>query len=188
MKWQLGDTYNGIHTIIDIGRQKDDRERAALLHEVLIRLNTSITFDGLITNLAMCRTMGADFDEGNAYIINPAKKDHKIYILLDHMLKLARNCLGTRNLVNANRDVIEWKYIQLLYETQRNLSYNLGNKLSKAHMEWESKKISVKLAGETLSKSVADSIEFLVQENELFKNAETTAYYIRICNDVFAKM
>lgn len=171
-------------------------EKAALLHEVLIRLNDagvvviSITFDGLVTNLTMCKVLGANFENRNAYIINPANKDHKIYIIMDapHMLKLIRNCLGTRNLIDNNNDVIEWRYIALLYEIQKNLSFGLGNKLTKSHMDWQSKKMSVKLAGETISKSVADSIEFLIGEDEQFGNAGPTVNFIRIFNDIFDVM
>lgn len=171
-------------------------ERAALLNEILIRLAdigivvVSITFDGLSANLAMCKIMGANFEIDDAYIFDPVNGDRKIYIILDpaHMLKLIRNCLGSRNLIDADGEVIEWKYIELLYETQKNLSYNLSNKLTKEHMEWRSKKMSVRLAGQTISNSVADSIEFMSTKFESFQNAKATIKFIRIVKDCFNVM
>lgn len=168
-------------------------ERAALMNEILIRLAdigivvVSITFDGLLANLAMCKLMGANFAADDVSISDPANGDRRIYVILDpaHMLKLMRNCLGTRNLIDADGGVIEWKYIELLQQTQESLSYNLNNKLTKAHMEWQSKKMSVRLAGETLSNSVADSIEFLSTTMECFANAKATIKFIRIVNNIF---
>lgn len=171
-------------------------ERAALLNEILIRLAdigtvvVSITFDGLSANLAMCKIMGANFETEDAYIFDPTNGKRRIYIFLDaaHMLKLMRNCLGSRNLIDADGEIIEWKYIKTLYEMQRNLSYNLGKKLTKEHMEWPSKKMSVRLAGETLSKSVADSIDFMSTKFESFKNSNGTTKFIRTVNDSFDVM
>lgn len=171
-------------------------EKAALLNEILIRLSdigivvVGLTFDGLPANIKMCKIMGADFDTDDAYIFDPVNKDHKIYIFLDaaHMLKLIRNCLGTRNLIDADGNIIEWIYFEMLCELQQNLVFNLSNKLTKAHMEWESKKMSVRLAGETISNSVADSMEFLSTEYDSFKNAKGTIKFIRIINDIFDVM
>lgn len=171
-------------------------ERAALLNEILIRLANigiivvSITFDGLAANLRMCKIMGANLEADELCIVDPMNENQKIYIILDaaHMLKLVRNCLGSRNLVNSDGQLIEWKYIKLLYETQENLSYNLGNKLSKQHMEWQSRKMSVRVAGETISRSVADSIEFMATKFESFQNAEATIKFIRTINDIFDVM
>lgn len=171
-------------------------ERAALMNEILIRLAdigivvVSITFDGLPANIKMCKSMGADFETDDAYILDPVNVNHKIYILLDpaHMLKLIRNCLGTRNLINADGEVIEWEYIKLLYETQQNLAFNLSNKITKEHIEWQSKKMNVRLASETISNSVADSIEFLSTKFEYFKNAKATVKFIRMINNTFDVM
>lgn len=168
-------------------------EKAALTNEVLIRLGEieaivlSITFDGPPSNFAMCKILGADFLDGKAYIPDPVHKNRRIYVLLDppHMLKLSRNCLGSRNLVDTDNQLIEWKYIQMVYDAQKNLPYNLGNKLTKEHMQWESKKMSVKLAAETLSHKVADSIEFMAEEYDQFRNSMATVKYIRTIKDIF---
>lgn len=168
-------------------------KRAALTNEIIIRLNEidvevlAVTFDGLPANLTMCKILGADFHAGKAYILDPTQPNRKIYVFLDppHMLKLARNCLGTRNLVDGDGGIIEWTYISLMYETQKSLPWNLGNKLTKAHIQWEKQKMSVKLAAETISDSVADSMQFMQGDCELFEHAGATIKYIRIINDVF---
>lgn len=167
-------------------------EKAAITNEILIRLSeigivvVSMTFDGFPTNFKMVKILGGSFD-GHPYILDPADKNRKIYVILDvaHMLKLVRNCIGTRNLVDGDGHVISWEYFKSLYEAQKNLSWNLGNKLTKAHMEWDKKKMSVRLASETLSNSVADSMEFMQQECEQFNDVGGTVKFIRIFNDIF---
>lgn len=168
-------------------------DRAVLTNEILVRLSEigleiiAIIFDGLPANLAMCRLFGADFDNGKAYFLDPANNNRKIYTILDppHMLKLSRNCIGSRNLVDSEGGIISWKYIQFLYDAQLKLPWNLGNKLTKTHMLWERNKMCVKLAAQTLSNSVADSMEYLKNECEQFKDAGPTIKYIRTINDIF---
>lgn len=171
-------------------------DRAALTNEIFIRLYEigievmSLTLDGLPANLAMCKILGADFENETAYISDPTQSNHKIYVFLDppHMLKLARNSFGTRNLVDIDGGLIDWKYLSLLYDVQKSLPWNLGNKLNKAHMQWEKQKMSVKIAAETMSNSVADSLQFMIGECDSFKHAESTSNYVRIINDIFDVM
>lgn len=168
-------------------------ERADLTRNVLIRLSeigidvVSLIFDGLRANISMCVELGANFDEGNGFIIDPSNENRKIYVILDaaHMLKLARNCVGSKNIIDSEGGVIKWQYFSSLYEAQQNLPCNLGNKLSKAHMQWEKRKMCVRTAGETLSNSVADSMDFMKQECRHFKDVEPTIKYVRIVNDIF---
>lgn len=168
-------------------------DRATLTNEIIIRLNeigievVALIFDGLPANLTMCKALGADFDTGKAYISDPRQTNRKIYVFLDapHMLKLARNALGTRNLIEGNGGVIEWNYISLLFDSQKSLPCNLGNKLTKAHMQWQRQKMSVTLASQTMSSSVADSLQFMKTECDLFEHADATIEHIRIINDIF---
>lgn len=168
-------------------------ERAAFLNEILIRLNkigiliVAIIFDGLSANLTMCEIMGADFGNGLAHIQDPSEKEKNIYVILDaaHMLKLARNCIASRDLVDGNGNIIQWKYFVSLYDAQKSLPWNLGNKISKAHIEWDRKKMSVKLAAETLSNSVADAMLFMKDECETFADVDGTSEYTRTINDIF---
>lgn len=170
----------------------DTQQSAFVTIQILTRLSeigveiTSLTMDGHRTNIAMCKFLGANF-YGKAYICDPLDEKRSIYIFLDppHMLKLARNCLASRNLVDGKGRKLEWRYIEMLYDAQINLASNLGNKLTKAHLQWEKRKMNVQLAAQTLSNSVADSLEFLQQECEQFRQAGGTAEYARTVNNVF---
>lgn len=173
----------------------DTAQSAFVTNEVLTRLGeigveiASLTFDGLKTNFSMCRLLGADFENG-AYIPDPFDENRKIYVFLDppHMIKLARNCFATRNLIDSKGRVIQWRHIELLYEAQKNLSWNIGNKITKEHMQWEKRKMKVIFAAQTLSASVADSLEFCKQKTEAFADVDGTAEYARVLNDIFDTM
>lgn len=170
-------------------------EKAALTQEVLLLLSKTgvkvigLTFDGLEGNVAMCKEMGVDFEGEQPFIQNP-HSDDKIFIFLDacHMLKLARNCLA-RNGVMYDDDgkKIRWVYFERLYEYQRTNKTNIGNKLTKAHIvDWAKKKMNVRLASETLSNSVADSMEILKNKQvKGFAECDATVKYIRFINNIF---
>lgn len=76
-------------------------EKAALTQEVILRVTKAgikvvgLTFDGLNSNIAMAKVMGASIQKDKPYIVNPHSND-KIYLYPDacHMLKCARNCLA----------------------------------------------------------------------------------------------
>lgn len=101
------------------------------------------------------------------------------------MLKLGRNQFGSNVIIDGENNNIEWKYIKMLNESQKYLPCNLDNKLTKEHMQWACRKMNVRLAAETLSNSVADSLEFLKSESVEFENVDATVKYIRIFNDIF---
>lgn len=171
-------------------------EKAALVSEALIRLSEigieviAITFDGHASNVALLNVFGGKWNE-RPYILDPVDKNRKIYLILDpaHMLKLVRNCIGSRDLIDGDGGKICWKYFAELYDAQKELPWNLGNKLTKTHIiHWDLKKMSVRLAAETLSNSVADSMDFMRRECDRFKDAGPTAKFIRIFNDIFDVM
>lgn len=120
--------------------------------------------------------------------MNP-HSDDKIFLYPDacHMLKLARNCLArNKKLYDRDGNTIEWRYIELLVDYQRKNKINLGNKVNKTHVQWEKKKMSVRIAAETLSNSVADALDFLRNKGVAeFANSEATAKYIRRINNIF---
>lgn len=170
----------------------DTQQKAFIINQLFTMLSeikveiTSLTLDGLKTNISMCKFLGADFD-GEAYIRDPLNKDRKIYVFLDpaHMMKLCRNRVAKQNLIDGKGRLIKWHYFELLYEAQTNLAWNLGNKLTKAHMQWDKRKMNVQLACETISYSVADSMEFLKQECDSFSEVDGTVEFIRTIKDVF---
>lgn len=79
-----------------------------------------------------------------------------------HNVKLARNALGTFGVFKDNdNNLIEWKYIDRLFKIQNEIGFKLGNKISSAHINWKANSMKVKLAAQTLSSSVADSLLYL---------------------------
>lgn len=170
-------------------------EKASLINETIFRLHqidvkvVSITSDGPLTNIATSRILGAKFDQDKPYFQNPFEKDSVIYIILDppHMLKLSRNCLGNKKIIyDGENGKIEWKYFEELVSIQIDKNMNLGNKITKTHIDYQSNKMNVRLAAETLSNSVASSFDYLRKIMiESFADSEATGKYARIVNNLF---
>lgn len=170
-------------------------EKAFLLKEILRELTKidvrviNITFDGYTNNFTTCTLLGASFklEDLKPYIINPFDKT-KIYISLDicHMLKLTRNCLGDEKVLeDGNGQLIEWKFFENLekYRVERNL---VVHKITKKHIQWNRNKMNVKLAAQLYSKSVADSLLYLSNQNCYgFEGCETTSKFSLMMNNLF---
>lgn len=136
------------------------------------------------------RSLGANFKCNKPFFQNPFIGNIKVYVIMDpsHMLKLARNCLASKKiLLDVEGNEIKWKYIEDLDQLQRTTKINLVNKLTKTHVEWADNKMSVRLAAQTLSESVASSIDFLnnVERCPEFQGSEATTKYIRTINCIF---
>lgn len=169
-------------------------EKAALTQEVILRVTKAgvkvvgLTFDGLNSNIAMTRVMGASIKKGKPFIVNPHSND-KIYLYPDacHMLKCARNCLArNQTLYDGDGNTIKWQYIVALVNFQQENKINLGNKVNKTHAQWEKHMMSVRIAAETISNSVADALDFLRNKGvEEFVGSEATTKFIRRINNVF---
>jgi len=98
------------------------------------------------------------------------------------MLKLARNILANNYVLESDTDYIRWDYIRNLFKVQKDLTLNLANKLSMAHINWHNNKMRVQYAAQTLSSSTAaaDSLEYLKNINfPGFENVEATVEYCR---------
>lgn len=171
-------------------------EKAALRNKAILKLINigvtvaSISSDGHKSNIPAFRILGANFDEHKSYFENPFKKDSRIYIIMDtpHMIKLARNCLGNKKtLYDVHNEKIEWRFFEDLVSLQTSEDFNIGNKLSKIHIEFHNRKMNVRIAAETLSNSTATSMEFLnkVMKNEKFLHSEATVQYIRVIDKLF---
>lgn len=169
-------------------------EKAALLREVILLVGksgvkvTGLVYDGLVTNVATARALGANFKENRPYFNNP-HSDDIIFLFPDacHSLKSTRNQLASIGVFydNENQE-IKWKYIVELDKYQRENNINLGNKLTKVNIQWQKKKMNVRIAAETLSNSVADAIEFLRKKSEeVFQGSEATVKFIRRINNIF---
>lgn len=72
---------------------------------------------------------------------------------------MARNALGTfKAFKNENGQLIEWKYLEQLFELQNEAGFKLGNKIGTAHINWKGNSMKVKLAVQTLSSLVPPTV------------------------------
>lgn len=153
---------------------------------------TNMTFDGLAANAKMCKLFGANLNvyhtKCETSILNPINND-KIYIILDpcHMVKLVRNTLGRKEdfFVGSKMKKISWKFIVALYEYSRKNNIHT-HKLTRKHIEWESNPMNVRLAVQTFSNSVANSLQYLMEQKiPEFEGAETTIDFIQRMDKLF---
>lgn len=153
----------------------------------------SVTFDGLISNVTMCESFGASFDVNDMrpYFVLPGD-DRKIYIILDpsHMLKLARNCVANNiTLIDGNKLRIKWKFFEALENFRVNKGFVLTHKLTKKHIQFRNFKMNVRLAAETLSNSVANSMGYLQNKGyKEFAKSSATINFTQILNNIFDVM
>nr|CAI5852337.1 unnamed protein product [Callosobruchus analis] len=153
---------------------------------------TSITFDGAPVNFTMCKYLGANIhnlDSLKPYFTNPVTGD-KVYIFLDpsHMIKLVRNSFGSQKyFTDMTENQISWDYLVKLLDVQILEGLHLGTKIKLRHIEWAREKMKVKLATQTLSKSVSDALTYLDRDLKLehFYGSDATATFIRKFNDLF---
>lgn len=169
-------------------------EKAALLQQVMLMIGKTgakvvgMSYDGLATNIAAAKELGADFKNDKPYFTNP-HSDDKVFLFPDacHSLKTVRNRLASKEvLFDGENNTIKWQYIVELGKYQCEHRMNLGNKLTKVHIYWQKKKMCVRIAAETISNSVADSIE-LLQRNGIaaFQGSRATVAFIRRINNIF---
>ena len=111
-------------------------------------------------------------------------QNYNVYTILDpcHMLKLARNALAIMGSVHdEDGGEIQWKFSHLLHSLQDEQGPR------RKHLEYQKKKMNVRLAAETLSSSVADAIQFLDVSMKLpqFKNSGPTVNLTRVIDRTF---
>lgn len=178
-------------------------EKAGLVRKCLEFLHesgvvvTSFKFDGAAANLTMAEELGANFSNPTSLqtsFKHPVTQED-IFILLDacHMVKLVRNCLASQAdskvgvlKDNQNRLVI-WDYISKLVEAQNTEGLHAGTKVRLRHIAWQREKMKVRLATQTLSKSVSDALTFFREDlkNPAFANSEGTSNFVLKFNDLF---
>lgn len=155
-------------------------QRTDLIHETIAAVTkcgvkiTNITFDGHPSNIPALQLLGANLKwnttgsnkQFKPFFFDPVNHE-KIFIMLDpcHMIKLVRNRLASSGkFFDIDGNQIEWKYIVALYNYSINHDFHT-HKLTKKHIEWERHSMNVRIAVETLSNSVANSIQFLMEQN-----------------------
>ena len=129
-------------------------------------------------------------DELRTHFKHPSNPSQNVYVLLDicHMLKIVRNSFATCTVIKySTGDLVQWQFIDELHKLQTREGLHLANKLRKPHMQWQTQKMKVNIAAQTLSSSVADAIDFCRQELQLdqFKDSEATTRFIRMFDRLF---
>lgn len=174
----------------------DGNERAKMVLKILDELHkcgviiANITFDGLFANKSMCEALGCVFKRGKmkTYFIDPHSQ-RRIFVVFDpsHCIKLIRtNLHGRKVLVDADGGVIQWKHIESLFHFGKNNDFNLTHKLTNRHINFQNKKMHVRTAVQTLSNSVADSLQFLMGQNvNGFSTVGPTVKHIRYFDKLF---
>lgn len=193
---------NGINKIVNmpvahhfIGSLKAV-DKAKLLMEVITEVTktgaiiVNVSFDGLVMNFKTMGELGASFnlEDFRPSFLNPVDK-RVIRIILDpaHMMKLLRNCLEDKQIIydQQNRQ-IKWKHLVNLESIAEKNEF-LTHKLTKKHINIKGRKMNVKIAAQTLSNHVANSLEYLMrQERKGFKNCSGTIEYCRNISNLFA--
>lgn len=161
-----------------------------LLSEIGITVR-SMTCDGAPSNIKAYQYLGCCLEQDNfkPYFPHPSS-DSKIYCFLDaaHMLKLARNVLAEYE-IQTPTGKTSYSFIKNLNSVQKEEGLKFGNKLSNIHVEFQNKKMSVKLAAQVLSSSVAESIDFLrINNNPLFLGSEATVEFLKFMDRIFDVM
>ncbi|CAH2088930.1 unnamed protein product [Euphydryas editha] len=122
----------------------------------------ALTCDGLAANFAMFQDLGCDLQKCQEKTVF-AVENQKVFAFIDpcHCIKLVRNAFSDlKVIIDREGNKIEFKYIKLLLELQEKEGLHLGTKLSKAHVEFATQKMKVRLATQLFSNSVADALEF----------------------------
>lgn len=153
----------------------------------------AISYDGLPANFKACEILGALFDPKNLrpYILNSV--DHsKIRVVFDacHMLKLIRNFMESKKYIyDEQKRKIEWDHFVKLVSLRIKSEF-CTHKISRKNVELKGvDKMSVKLAAQLFSASVANSLEFVMNQNYAgFDNCSGTIEFCRKINNIFDVM
>lgn len=168
-------------------------DRAALTIEFIKRIEEagvivmSFTCDGCRSNVATIEFLGAQLSGNKPYFYSPTYPNQKIYSIWDppHMLKLVRKQLKEKKLYHEDQ-LLDWNLLCILEEKQRMENFDFFNKLTTRHINWQQKPMNVRLAAQTISKSVSDALIQLHNDGyEDFRNALGTAKFLLMFNDGF---
>ena len=152
---------------------------------------TCIITDGPAAHLTMMKELGAKLNPDNMmpFFPHPSDSNVRVHVLLDlaHMLKLVRNSLASEKVLISPSGLVQWDFIVKLFELQEKEGLRAGNKLKKRHIEWERHKMNVSVAAQTLSTSVADSLDFLRDDLKMvdFQNSAATSEFVRLFDSLF---
>lgn len=186
--FQLPIAYFFINSLDSYGRQD-------YLNQILFELSKcdvdigAVTFDGLAANISMCELFGAKFNDELKPVFENPYNGSPIHVILDpsHAQKLVRNNLASRGILYDDQNKkIEWQHIVSLERFSRDNNFGLVHKLNKKHINFQDRKMNVRISVQTLSKSVADSLQFLMDRRiPEFEDVSATIRFIRIFDTLF---
>uniref|UniRef100_A0A1B0DJ98 THAP-type domain-containing protein n=1 Tax=Phlebotomus papatasi TaxID=29031 RepID=A0A1B0DJ98_PHLPP len=195
MNWKLPIGYFPINKLAAPEKSKLITEAISLSEKAGVKV-LGLTFDGAPVNFSSMKKLGCDLatvDE-DFYTISLAVGCgmREIFVHPDpcHMLKLVRTHFANNQLVDRDGAKIDFKYVRLLHEFQQNNGAGIrlkGNKLTSNHVEFSQNSMSVELAAQVLSESVAEAIDHCRDVLQLveFAGSEATTKFLRICNTSF---
>ena len=110
-----------------------------------------VTCDGTTTNFSAFNLLGCNIYNSFQCLKSSFKhpnKDEVLNFIPDacHMLKLARNALGTYKHFKSDKGLIEWRFIEDLNKLQENIGLKLGNKLTNTHVDFHKNIMKVKIS------------------------------------------
>ena len=147
--------------------------------------------DGNFTNQSTGQALGCSLSMNNlrTYFPHPDDEATNIYFILDacHLVKCVRNCLGDLKVLTYNGQYIKWSFVEALHQVQQSDNLYLANKVSAEHINYSKNKMNVRLAAQTLSRSVADAIDFLREDLRMseFQGSEATTEFLRNIDKAF---
>lgn len=172
--------------------------QSQIVHEAVIQLTErgfivhAAVCDGNFANQKTAVNLGCVLEPDRVLteFKHPSGTGESIFFLFDvcHLLKNVRNCFGQYGVLSdGDGQQISWEFVKALHEEQQKDNLFLGNKLASKHIDFVKNKMSVKLAAETLSRSVADAIEYLREEKDVprFRGSEATCKFIRTFDKLF---
>lgn len=159
------------------------------LTEIGVKVLTT-TSDGFATNIVAYEMFGCSFDlqNFNPQFTNPYDDTITVYPFLDppHMLKLVRNVLSNRQKIyDRFGRAIEWRYFEQLVEVKNKENF-ITHKMTKDHIDFKRHEMRVRLAAQTFSKSVAQSMKSLMDRNHPgFEGASATIEFSQRMDTLF---
>jgi len=102
-------------------------------------------------------------------------------------MKLARNCLHEYQILNIpGVGKVKWEHIRQLHAVQTREGLTLANKLTKAHVDFKTQKMKVKLAVQVISASCAKAMEYLrTTGSSAFADSLPTELFLRKLDKLF---
>lgn len=189
--WKVPVGYFLVNGLVATEKAELVKKCLGFLYESGIRV-ISLTFDGAPSNFSMAEKLGADFSDPSNLRTKfecPISKQ-EIYINPDacHMIKLVRNCFASQSGLRNNENMeVKWSYVSTLVDKQDIEGLHAATKLRHRHLQWMREKMKVRLATQTLSKSVSDALDFLRDDLKCpeFQGSEATSEFILKFNNLF---